>query len=696
MNTPALNAEEIARQALRLGDENVRREFVERHCEADRSIRQAVERLILDGSARPSSLEETADSTVRNNAAIEVPEAGTKIGPYQLLEEIGEGGMGVVFLAQQTEPISRRVALKVIKVGMDTRRVVARFESERQTMALLDHPSITKVLDAGATDSGRPYFVMELVEGRPLTKYCDAQRLSIPRRLKIFIQICNAVEHAHQKGIIHRDIKPNNIIVTEQDGNPLPKIIDFGIAKATADRTGDETAFTRLGEMVGTPLYMSPEQASDEEVDTRADIYSLGVVLYELLTGTTPFHDLRRQKVQDIRAAIRTKDPPTASHRVGNLGETAAEIAAQRDTDPHWLARSIKGELDWILLKCLARDREQRYQSAGELAREIRRYLRGEPIDAAAPTFWYRSRKFIGKHRVAVGVTTFVVALLTAASVFSSWLAYRANALARRATEAESLAKSRLVEVEEQRDRAMAAEKQLAKLEREQRNRVAISQAAARHNADMFRKYMSKSRDSEIVADGTPLRLIPLNSVWQGDRPPPPVPSATSGGPPVPPAARMETSEPSGPFTFSMANSDPANDLEVVVCPEDPDCEESMLKSILAQQMDAFGKDDVVVAVTLNRLGEIMSQKEKWGESAEYFAEAVEILKETTAEHPELGRIRDNLAKVLKNQGDVGQALNELQAAKAALQDLDVQENLKTIWNKVKDGLEKKKAEEEK
>ena len=253
-------------------------------------------------------------------------------------------------------------------------------------MALMDHPCITKVLDAGATEAGRPYFVMELVRGKSVTTYCDEKQLSLRERLKIFVQICNALEHAHQKGIIHRDIKPNNILVTNHDGQPTAKIMNFGIAKAVNDRLTEKTLFTNYGEMVGTPLYMSPEQAemSEPDVDTRTDIYSLGVLLYELLTGTTPFYNLEKTSWQDIRDAIRSREPQLASTRVNNLGITEQQISRNRDTDTRSLHRFIRGELDWILMKCLAQDRNLRYQSAGQLAREIERYLNGEPVEAAA------------------------------------------------------------------------------------------------------------------------------------------------------------------------------------------------------------------------------------------------------------------------------------------------------------------------
>ncbi len=697
MHVPIQFPDQIFQEAIRLTDKSARRRFLNESCQGDIELRKKIEQRIEQHFSGPSVLNDTTDGLAADSAVSGVPTVGCRIGPYELLEEIGHGGMGVVFLAQQSEPILRRVALKIIKVGMDTRRVVARFESERQTMALMDHPSITKVLDAGATESGRPYFVMELVKGLPINKYCDVHRMPIRRRLDVFVQVCNALEHAHQKGIIHRDIKPTNVMVVDQDGAPLPKIIDFGIAKATTEMKSDRTAtLTRVGEMVGTPLYMSPEQASDGDVDTRSDIYSLGVLLYELLTGTTPFHDLRKNSIQDLREAIRLNDPPTASSRVSKLGDTTREICVNRDTDAHALRRSIRGELDWILTKCLARDRNLRYQSAGELAREIKRFINGEALDAAAPTFWYRTKKFVGKNRTIVTVTAAVACLLAFVSIFSSWMAVHASALAQRATDAEKLANIRLEDVEKERDRAMAAEKRLAQLEREQRNRVAIHQAAALHNADMMKKYLVKTTDGTEKANVSGVQVMSLAKLLKSDLPPlPGTPFALNQPPPRPPVHAAMPHDPSHAKVFSVVVPNPiANDLEIV-CDDEGECQASVLKSILSKQKEAFGNDDVMLAVTLNSLGELMSEQEKWGESAEYFNEAVEILKDTADEHPELLKIRENLTKVLQNRGDIKQAIVELQAARKALSDIDLQRDLRTIWDKVKKGLDTKAQQDQ-
>ena len=338
--------------------------------------------------------------------------AGSVIGRYKLLQEIGEGGFGVVYMAEQLEPVRRKVALKIIKLGMDTKQIVARFESERQALALMDHPNIARVLDAGATDSGRPYFVMELVRGIPITEYCDQHNLSARERLELVIAACQAIQHAHQKGIIHRDLKPSNVLVTLHDGTPVPKVIDFGIAKATNQRLTEKTLFTEFRQFIGTPQYMSPEQAemSGLDIDTRSDIYSLGVLLYELLTGTTPFDAemLQEAGYSELQRIIREQDPPSPSVRV-STSQDVADIAKHRRAEPDTLSKLIRGDLDWIVMKALEKDRTRRYETAKELAADIQRHLTNEPVLASPPSAVYKLRKFMRRNRVGVitgGVVT--------------------------------------------------------------------------------------------------------------------------------------------------------------------------------------------------------------------------------------------------------------------------------------------------
>ena len=357
---------------------------------------------------------------------------GTVIGRYKLLEKVGEGGMAVVYMAEQTEPIRRKVALKIIKLGMDTRQVIARFEAERQALALMDHPNIAKVLDAGATETGRPYFVMELVQGISITEYCDKNNLSTKDRLALFVQVCNAVQHAHTKGIIHRDIKPSNVMVTHHDGKPMPKVIDFGIAKATNQKLTEKTLFTHYAHIIGTPAYMSPEQAelSDLDIDTRSDIYSLGVVLYELLTGVTPFseEELRKAGYVEMQRVIREQEPAKPSTRLTTLGGTLTDIAKHRGCTPDLLTRAIRGDLDWIVMKSLEKDRSHRYQGANALAEDIRRHLEHEPVLARGPGTTYRLRKFLRRHQTQVLAALAIAVLAIAAAIcLSLWNQDRAQ-----------------------------------------------------------------------------------------------------------------------------------------------------------------------------------------------------------------------------------------------------------------------------
>jgi serine/threonine protein kinase/tetratricopeptide (TPR) repeat protein len=351
--------------------------------------------------------------------------APTHIGPYRLVQRIGTGGMGEVYKAERRDPMKQVVALKLIKLGMDTREVIARFESERQALALMNHPNIARVFDAGVTDAGRPYFVMEFVPGEPITDYCDRHKLTTRERLELLCQACRAVQHAHQKAVIHRDLKPGNVLVMEQEGRPLVKVIDFGVAKALSQRLTERTLFTARGQLLGTPEYMSPEQAQAgiQDVDTRGDLYSLGVLLYELLTGTTPFDPkvLRSKAYDEIQRIIREIEPPCPSTRLSSLGAELSNVARRRQTEPAKLGRLVRGDLDWIVMKCLEKDRARRYDTANALAQDVARHLKGEPVSAGPPTAVYRLRKFVRRHRVGLAATAAVVvslAMLLAGAVY--------------------------------------------------------------------------------------------------------------------------------------------------------------------------------------------------------------------------------------------------------------------------------------
>ena len=425
-------------EAVEITDSRKRREFLDEACGADKELRQRVEGLLALSQTAGDFFDDCTPAL--EEAAAEVGPAGlasaeaalepelektNRIGPYKLLQRLGEGGCGVVYMAEQEKPIRRRVALKIIKLGMDTKNVIARFEAERQALALMDHPNIARVLDAGATETGRPYFVMELVYGVKITDYCDQNRVSMRERLELFVQVCNAVQHAHQKGIIHRDLKPSNIMVTMHDGVPVPKVIDFGIAKATEQRLTDKTLFTSYAQLMGTPAYMSPEQMelSGLNLDTRSDIYSLGVLLYELLTDHTPFDttDLLKLGVDELRRTVCEKEPLSPSAKLHTLAnEELTKTARLRRIEPVRLLSQLHGDLDWIVLKCLEKDRTRRYPTANALALDIERYLQEEPVLARPPSQWYRLQKLVRRNRMVCFFGAVAIAALLLGTLIST------------------------------------------------------------------------------------------------------------------------------------------------------------------------------------------------------------------------------------------------------------------------------------
>jgi serine/threonine protein kinase/tetratricopeptide (TPR) repeat protein len=465
---------EIAIAALQQDDPAARQASIDLACGADADLRCRVEALLVAFNQVGSALLEPTEEPEATGAfdptgsdhstpttATPVEGPGTVIGPYRLLEQIGEGGMGVIYVAEQTHPVRRRVALKIIKPGMDTRQVIARFEAERQALALMDHPNIARVLDAGTTAAGRPYFVMELVKGVPITTYCDTVRLPAKNRLELFVAVCQAIQHAHQKGIIHRDIKPSNVLVAMVDGNPTPKVIDFGVAKASDQRLTEQTVFTQHGSIVGTLEYMSPEQAelTGLDIDTRTDIYALGVLLYELLTGTTP---LTREKVRqapypEILRRIREEEPPKPSTRLSDSDDRLASLAALRRTEPGRLTKQVRGELDWIVMKALDKDRTRRYETANGFARDIQRYLAEEPVEAGPPSATYRLFKLARRHRTGLAAVTAFVAMLLIAATLGIYLAIRATTAERLANDRLSAVEKAEAEARTQRDRARKA-----------------------------------------------------------------------------------------------------------------------------------------------------------------------------------------------------------------------------------------------
>jgi serine/threonine protein kinase/tetratricopeptide (TPR) repeat protein len=461
-----MTEEELFEAARHMSDAAQRAAYLEHACAGNLPLRQRIEALLRSDAEAKSFLGQPAvqeGATGEEGPRGEPGDAerpGTRIGPYKLLQALGEGGMGAVYLAEQHEPVQRRVALKIIKAGMDSARVVARFEAERQALAVMDHPSIAKVFDAGTTHSGRPYFVMELVKGIPITTFCDQEYLTPKERLELFIPVCQAVQHAHQKGIIHRDLKPSNVLIALYDGKPMPKVIDFGVAKATGQKLTERTMFTEVGQIVGTLEYMSPEQAelNNLDIDTRADIYSLGVLLYELLTGSTPFtaKQLRSAAFTEMLRMIREVEPAKPSTKLSGSAELPA-IAAKRKLEPAKLARLLRGDLDWIVMKCLEKERGRRYETANGLAMDVQRYLADEAVLASPPSARYRLRKFMRRHRGPVLAAAIIAVLLVGGIAGTSVGFLRADRLRQVAENKEQEARGEKAKAEASQQRAMDA-----------------------------------------------------------------------------------------------------------------------------------------------------------------------------------------------------------------------------------------------
>src|SRR5215218_7336117 len=421
MASQVLDEKAIFNVARQIGLPDARAEYLRQACGTDSGLRERVQVLLHAYEEQASFLE--SPPPVGIAPTIDQPaseSSGTVIGPYKLIEQVGEGGMGSVWMAQQTEPVKRLVAVKLIKPGMDSRQVLARFEAERQALALMDHPNIARVLDAGTTDAGRPYFVMDLVKGVPITRYCDERHLTPRQRLELFVPVCQAIQHAHQKGIIHRDIKPSNVLVALYDGQPVPKVIDFGVAKAAGQPLTDKTLVTGFGAIVGTLEYMSPEQAevNQLDIDTRSDIYSLGVLLYELLTGSPPFtrKELEKAGMLEMLRVIREQEPSKPSIKL-STAEGLPALAVNRGTEPAKLSNLMRGELDWIVMKALEKDRNLRYETANGFAMDVQRYLADEPVQACPPSVGYRLRKFARRNKSGLAIAGLVAAGLVLAVV---------------------------------------------------------------------------------------------------------------------------------------------------------------------------------------------------------------------------------------------------------------------------------------
>jgi WD40 repeat protein/serine/threonine protein kinase len=472
-----------------------RNAYLNLHCAGDEALRRNVAVMLKAHAVEEGPLDRGAlrDQQARS---YEQPteRLGTMIGPYKLLEQIGEGAFGVVFMAEQEKPMRRKVALKVLKPGMDTRQVVARFEVERQALALMDHPNIAKIHDAGTTASGRPYFVMELVRGVPITEFCDQRRLTPRQRLELFVTVCQAVQHAHQKGIIHRDLKPSNVLATLHDVVAVPKVIDFGIAKATTQRLTERTLFTHFAQMIGTPLYMSPEQAEMNglDVDTRSDVYALGVLLYELLTGTTPFESdtLKKVGLDEMRRIIREEEPPTPSQRLSTLeAKACSTVSERRGVDGRQLGQVLRGEVDWIVMKALEKDRNRRYESASAFAADVQRYLDDEPVEACPPSVGYRLKKFARRNKAALGMVAIVATALVIGTGVSVWQAVEAHS-ARLDADARLENEKQAVEREKQARHEAEGQKGLAQ---EAEQKATAQQKIAVEEGDKSRRLLYAS-----------------------------------------------------------------------------------------------------------------------------------------------------------------------------------------------------------
>ena len=628
--------------------------FVERACGDDAALRVHVLRLLEHHArAAPSATSSGATSLIDqlDPRAMRVPaeQIGDWIGPYQLVELLGEGGFGTVYRAEQHEPVRRDVALKVIKLGMDTRQVIARFELERRALAVMDHPSIAKVLDAGATETGRPYFVMELVRGGvPVTEYCDANRLTMRQRLALFGAVCGAVQHAHQKGIIHRDLKPSNVLVTLQDGAPVPKVIDFGIAKATDQSEARRTYFTEQAQVIGTPQYMSPEQAAPRggaDVDTRADIYSLGVLLYELLTGTTPFEPerLRSEAYNELLRIIREEDPPRPSTRLSALGGAElGEVAHRRRIEPQRLGRDLRGDLDWVVMKAMEKDRARRYATASALADDVARHLANEPVEARPPSVRYRAAKFVRRNRIAIGTAAVVlVAVLSGLAAMTYGL----------------------VQARRGRDAALLAQR-VATAEKEKAQQVAQLLQAMLANVRPMR---AQGRDTTILRDildqtrqrvGAELRGQPevlaeiLLVIGRTYRDLALYDDAEAVIRESLELRRRTLGERSAAATESL------HEFANVLLDRGKVAEaEPIVRDVVARRRAALGADHMSVAQALNDLSYVLEKQSKLDEAVDVQREVVRVVRaNVSGDHPDLAASLNGMGRLLQHAGRLQEA----------------------------------------
>ena len=610
--------------------------WVARACADDAALRAQIEALLRAHVEASEFMESPPPDLLAGAPKCEVlaeEKPGDRIGRYRLLQKIGEGGCGIVYMAEQEESVRRRVALKVIKLGMDTKAVIARFEAERQALARMEHPNIARVLDAGATSSGRPFFVMELVRGLRITDYCDQNNLATEQRLDLFTKVCQAIQHAHQKGVIHRDIKPSNILVTLHDGAPVPKVIDFGIAKATQGRLTEHTLFTAFEQFIGTPAYVAPEQAemSGLDIDTRSDIYSLGVLLYELLTGRTPFDhgELVKSGIDEMRRRIRETEPPRPSHRLRTLNDVdRTTVAKRRGTDGPRLTLRLRGDLDWIVMRCLEKDRSRRYETANALATDVQRHLQNEPVAARPPSTAYLLQKLMRRHRVAFAAGAAMTAMLIVGFAVSTTLYFRERTALERARLAESLAREEKARAEMARAAAEASNIR-AQVEATKRVQIAAMMRgslkdfgeAMSGDPRAFRNYLDKAaaRKKEITDQ----------------------PDVEAG---------IDDSL-AGAY-FALGDYAKAEDLFT---------EAMMLR------VRTHGRTAPQVATSLNYLGLVQSAQGRWVEAEKFHREALAMLNDRRDSHPEtaaeIAHTHSTLGWVLGQRAKLAEAQQHLRQA---------------------------------
>lgn len=596
----------------------------------------------------------------------------THIGQYRILDVLGEGGMSVVYLAEQSTPVKRRVALKILKPGMDSKQVVARFESERQALAVLDHPNIAKIFDGGVAESGRPYFVMERVKGVPITDYCDEKRLSNVDRLGVFIKVCSAVQHAHLKGLVHRDLKPSNILVGDVDGTAQPKIIDFGVAKAMSSTLTDSTLLTRIGQTIGTPQYMSPEQANltGLDVDTRADIYSLGVVLYELLVGAVPL-DLRAIGDQAMQMAIRERDPPKPSTRITELGDTQAEIAKARCTDIHNLRKQLQGDLDWIVMRAIEKDRTRRYETANALAMECRRFLRSEPVLARPPSAGYLLRRFAKRNRIVVAAGSVAILAIMGGATAATMGYIRATEAGRiAAQEAETAQRVSdfLIELFEVSDPSEARgnsitareilDRGASNIEEELRDQPAIRATLLDTMASVYYG-LGLYKESEALL----LKANELVTTIYAQEDPRRTKIERSLGELYYAVSRFDEAESlllsvleRDKATFGLVHERVANVLgslaELYNRMDRLDEAEQFADENIAVRKELFGDSSIQYARGLNTLAAVEREKGRYSESLEHAKEALRIMENTLpGNHPSISTVLTEISINLSEQG---------------------------------------------